>query len=162
GGAAQEVGEYLKFCLGVSGADLVERCVHSRVEAKHFGVALAPAAYGDRAAVGGVRVPVAGDPSAAFEPVQDAGQGGGGEPSPPAQGAGAERAVNGDQVEAFQVHVLEVKAAADTVVEQRQLAAQLAHRVPDADRQPPPAAGQFGTLKWYRIHMICFPYYMKT
>jgi hypothetical protein len=55
--------------------------------------------------------------------------------------------MNGDQVETLQVHVLEVKAGADTVVKQRQLTAQLAQRVPDANSQPPSAATRLGVLK---------------
>ena len=57
--------------------------------------------------------------AAALEPVEDAGQGGGVQPGAAGQGAGAERAVPGDEVQAFQVGGLEVQARADAVVEQR-------------------------------------------
>jgi hypothetical protein len=127
GCAAQEAGEEFEFAVFILGADLVHRGVHPRVDEVEAEDLRAPAAGhldGDAAAVGGVAAAV--DPAAAFEPVEDAGHGGGVQPGSPGQGAGAERAVPGDEVKAFQVGGLEVEARADAVVEQRQLGAQAA------------------------------------
>ena len=69
---------------------------------------------------------VAFDPAAAFEPVEDAGQGGGVQSGALSQGTRAEGTVPGDQIKAFQVGRLEVEARADAVVEQGQLGTQVA------------------------------------
>jgi hypothetical protein len=50
--------------------------------------------------------------------------------------------VAGDHVEALQVDVLEAQAVADVVVEQRQLAVQLAQRFLDGGDRSPPAPGR--------------------
>ena len=126
GCAAQETGQELEILVFVSGADLVHRGIHAgvdQVEAQDLRAAATSRLDDDTAAVGGVAA--AFDPAAAFEPVQDAGQGGGVQPGVTGQGARAERAVPGDEVKALQVGGLEVEAGADAVVEQRQLGAQV-------------------------------------
>jgi hypothetical protein len=70
----EEVGKQLEPVV-VAGAELVHRGVHPCLEAEQLGVAVAQWADDDGAAVGGVVL--TGDPAAAFEPVQDAGDGGG-------------------------------------------------------------------------------------
>src|SRR5690349_8435113 len=126
GGAVQEAGQELEILVVVPGADLVHRGVHAgvdQVEAQDLRSAAAGRLDDDAAAVGGVAA--AFDPAAAFEAVEDAGQGGGVEPGAAGQGARAERAVPGDEVKAFQVGGLELEAGADAVVEQRQLGTQV-------------------------------------
>src|SRR5215510_4401989 len=147
GCAAQKVGEHLKFAGGVSGADLVHRGVHPRVEAEELGVAVAERPDGHRAAVG--RVAVTCHPAAAFEPVEDAGDGGRVQAGAPGERARADRAVTVDQVQAVEVDVVERNARADVVVQQRQLNGQLAQRLPDRCRQPPPARGGPVVRSWY-------------
>jgi hypothetical protein len=100
-----------------SGADLVHRGVHPGVEAHQLRVPLVQRADDDGAAVG--RVAVAGHPSAAFQPVQDAGQGRGVQPGAPRKRAGAERTLTDDEVEAVEVDLPEVNLAADQMVEER-------------------------------------------
>src|SRR6266536_4729884 len=95
GGAAEEVGEQFELGVGVSGAELVHRGVHPRVQAQQLRVAVASGVDEDGAAVG--RVAAAGDPAAAFEPVEDAGRGGGVQSGASGEGAGAERAVAVDE-----------------------------------------------------------------
>jgi hypothetical protein len=73
----EEVGEQLELVV-VAGAELVHRGVHTCIEAEQLGVAVAQRADDDGAAVAGVAL--AGDPAAAFEAVQDAGDGGGVQP----------------------------------------------------------------------------------
>jgi hypothetical protein len=72
----EEVGEQLELVVVVAGAELVHRGVHPRVEAEQLGVAVAQRPDDDGPAVAGVTL--ADDPAAAFEAVQDAGDGGGG------------------------------------------------------------------------------------
>ena len=84
------------------------------------------------------RVAFAGYPAAAFEPVEDARDGGGVERGAFCQGAWTERTVAGDEVEAIEVDVVEPGARADLVVEQGQLDAQRAQRLLDRRGQPPP------------------------
>jgi hypothetical protein len=50
--------------------------------------------------------------------------------------------VAGDHVEALEVDVLEAQAVADVVVEERQLAVQLAQRLLDGGDRAPPATGR--------------------
>src|SRR6266568_6428488 len=93
GCAAQEAVEELEFLVVIVRADLVHRGVHpgvDEVEAEDLRAAAGRYPQDDTAAVGGVAVAV--DPAAAFEPVQDAGQGGGVQSGPLGQGARAERA----------------------------------------------------------------------
>src|SRR6185312_979503 len=94
----------LEVLVVVPGADLVHRGIHAgvdQVEAQDLRAAAPGRLDDDAAAVGGVAA--AFDPAAAFEPVEDAGQGGGVEPGAAGQGARAEGAVLGDEVKAFQV-----------------------------------------------------------
>jgi hypothetical protein len=114
----EEVGEELKLVVAVAGAELVHRGVHPCIEAEQLGVAVAQCADDDGAAVAGVTL--ASDPAAAFEPVQDAGDGGGVQPGASRQGAGVEGTVAVDELEAVQVGVVEVDVGADVVVEQGQ------------------------------------------
>jgi len=58
-----------------------------------------------------------GHPAGAFEPVEDAGHCGRVQPGAAGDGAGTERAVAVDEVEAVHVDVLEVKARSDLAVE---------------------------------------------
>ena len=116
GCAAQEAGDELKFVVLIARADLVHCRVHSRVEAEYLRGPVAQGPEDDAAAVGGVAV--AGDPAAAFEPVEDAGHGGGLEDGAPRQHARAERAVAVDEVKALQAGALEVEMVPDLVVEQ--------------------------------------------
>src|SRR6266508_1804540 len=105
------------------------------------------------AGVGG-GVAVAGDPAAALESVQDAGDGRGVQASASGQGAGAERAVAVDEVQAVQVDVIEVEMGADVVIEQRELDAQLAQRLLDRGGQPS-SVSRAGLLRLrYVAHMI--------
>ncbi len=104
-GALEEVGEYFELGYPVAGAELVNRGVHPGVEAEQLGVAVPQGPDDDGSAVG--RVALAGDPAAAFEPVEDAGDGGRVQPGPAGEGGGAERAVAGDEVEAVEVDVVE-------------------------------------------------------
>jgi hypothetical protein len=97
----EEVGEQLELVVAVAGAELVHRGVHPRVEAEQLGVAVAECADDDGAAVAGVAL--AGDPAAAFQPVQDAGDGGGVQPGVSCEGAGVEGTVAVDELEAVQV-----------------------------------------------------------
>jgi hypothetical protein len=78
------------FGFGVSGADLIHRGVHPRVEAKQLCAPAGQGTHGDGAAVGRVAAP--GHPAAAFQTVEDAGHGGGVQPGASGQGARAERA----------------------------------------------------------------------
>src|SRR5215471_2257142 len=159
GGPAEEVGEHLEFGFGVSGTDLVQRGVHPRVEAQHLGAAVAERPDPHRAAVG--LVAVTRHPAAAFQPVEDAGDGGRVQPGPPGEGARAERAVAADEVKAVEVHVVQVKTPADVVVEQGQLDAQLAQRLLDRRGQPAPVPRGPVVPRFYLgSHVICFPYYM--
>src|SRR6266511_1714809 len=99
-------------------------------------------------------VAVAGDPAAALESVQDAGDGRGVQASASGQGAGAERAVAVDEVQAVQVDVIEVEMGADVVIEQRELDAQLAQRLLDRGGQPS-SVSRAGLLRLrYVAHMI--------
>ena len=137
GRAVQEVGQELEVLVVVLGADLVHGGVHSgvdEVEAEDLRSAAPGRLDDDAAAVGGVTAAI--DPAAAFEPVEDAGHGGGVQPGAPGQGARAERAVPGDEVKALQVSGLEIEACADAVVEQRQLGAQVPQRLLDRAVQP--------------------------
>ena len=89
------------------------RRVHPGREAEHL---CAPAAHrldDDAAAVG--RGAVARDPAAEFEPVDDAGHGGGVEAGASCQCARAERAVTVEEIQAIQVSALEVATPADAV-----------------------------------------------
>src|SRR6266498_2299715 len=156
GGAAQEVGEQFELGVGVAGAELVHRGVHPRVQADQLGAAVAQRADDDGAAV--VRVALAGDPAAAFEPVEDAGHGGGVQPGASGQGAGAERAVAVDELQAVQVDVFEVSVGADVVVEQRQLHAQLAQRLFDGVDGAPSAPLSVWSPCLRHVHMIWSPY----
>src|ERR1700745_2909567 len=111
GGAAQETGKELEILVFVPGADLVHRGVHAgvdQVEAQDLCSSAAGRLHDDAAAVGGVAA--AFDPAAAFEAVEDAGQGGGVEPGAAGQGARAERGVPGGEIKALQVGGLEVEA----------------------------------------------------
>ena len=129
GRAAQEAGDELKFAVLITRADPRHCRVHPGREAEHL---RAPAAHrldDDAAAVG--RVAVARDPAAAFEPVDDAGHGGGVEAGASCQCARAERAVTVDEVKALQVGALEIEVPADAVAEQGQVNAQVAQRLPD-------------------------------
>jgi hypothetical protein len=92
---------------------------------------------------------VAGHPSAAFEPVDDAGHGGGMQPGASCEGARAERAVPVDEIKAVQIDVLEINARADVMVKQGQLDAQLAQRLLDRGTQPPSAPRRAGVLRYY-------------
>jgi len=121
---AEEVGDEVELVVGVVGAELVDGGVHAGVEAVELGVAVAAGVDGDGAAVAGVAL--AGDPAAAFEAVEDAGDGGGVEAGAAGQGAGGQGAVAVDELEAVQVSGLEVGVGADVVVEQGQLGAELA------------------------------------
>ena len=94
------------------------------VEAEQLRAPVAADPDDDGAAV--VRVAVAGHPAAAFEAVEDAGHGGGVQPGASGKGAGVERAVPVDELQAVQVDVFELDVGADVMVEQRQLVAQLA------------------------------------
>ena len=83
------------------------------------------------------------------------------QPGPPGEGTRAERAVPADEVEAVEVHVVQLEAPADVVVEQGQLDAQLAQRLLDRRGQPPPVPRALPVLRFcLGFHMICFPYYM--
>src|SRR5580692_3458595 len=116
--------QQLEVLVVVLGADLVQRGVHAgvdEVEAEDLRSAASGRLDYDAAAVGGVTA--AFDTAAAFEPVEDAGHGGGVQPGATGQGARAERTVAPDEVKALQVSVLEIEARADAVVEQRQLGA---------------------------------------
>jgi hypothetical protein len=122
-GPVEKVGEQFEFVLVVSRIDLVHPAVHSGVEAHEVRVTRAFGADKHGPAVGWVAL--AGHPAAAFEPVEDAGDRGGVETGPSREGAGAERAVTIDQVEAIEVDVPQIELGADQMVKQRQLAAQL-------------------------------------
>jgi hypothetical protein len=120
----EKVGEQFEFGIIVSGADLVHRGVHPRVEAQKLRVPVAKDPHYDSAAVG--RVALAGHPAAALKPVEDAGHGSGVQPGASCKSARAERTVAGDEVEAIEVDVLEIEVCADAMVEQGKLDAQLA------------------------------------
>src|SRR5690242_15087515 len=64
GGPVEEAGEQFELGVGISGADLVHRGVHRRVEAQHLGAAVAERPDPHCAAVG--LVAVARHPAAAF------------------------------------------------------------------------------------------------
>jgi hypothetical protein len=65
------------------------------------------------------RVALSGDPTAAFESVQDASHGGGVETGALREGARAERTVTGDEVQAIEVDVVEIDVGTNLMVEQR-------------------------------------------
>ncbi len=78
GCAAPETGEQLEILVFILHADLLHRRVHPRVndvETEHLRTLAARRPDDDTAALRGVAVAV--DPAAAFEPVEDAGHGGG-------------------------------------------------------------------------------------
>src|SRR6266487_2249052 len=154
GGAAQEVGDELELGVGVAGEERIHRGIHPGVQAVQLLAPVGQGADGDGAAIGGVGVAVAGDPAAALESVQDAGDGRGVQASASGQGAGAERAVAVDEVQAVQVDVIEVEMGADVVIEQRELDAQLAQRLLDRGGQPS-SVSRAGLLRLrYVAHMI--------
>src|SRR5215471_14257725 len=137
GGAAQEPGDELEVVAGIVGADLRELGVHPGSEPQDVRAAAGYRLEDDAAAVG--RIALAQDPAAALEAVDDAGHGGGVEAGQPGQRARAERAVPVDEIKALQVGALEVEMPADALVEQGQLDAQVAQRLPDGPVQRAPA-----------------------
>jgi len=90
---------------------------------------------------GAFGVAFADDPVAALQAVQDAGDRRGVQAGAFGQGAGAQRAVPVDQVQAVQVDVLQVDTHADVVAEQGQLVVQVAQRVLDRRGQAPVVPG---------------------
>jgi len=90
GCAAPETGEHLEILVFILHADLLHRRVHPRVndvETEHLRTLAARRPDDDTAALRGVAVAV--DPAAAFEPVEDAGHGGGCSPAHQSAWAGA-------------------------------------------------------------------------
>ena len=84
GCAAPETGEQLEILVFILRADLLHRRVHPRVndvETEHLRTLAARRPDDDTAALRGVAAAV--DPAAAFEPVEDAGHGGGCSPRAP-------------------------------------------------------------------------------
>lgn len=67
GGALQELGEEFRLAGRVSGADLVHRGVHPRVQAEQLGPALSQGPDDDRAAIGRAGVALAHDPAAELD-----------------------------------------------------------------------------------------------
>ena len=150
GRAAQETGEELQFLVVVPAADLLQRGVHAgvdEIEPEDLGATAAGGPDQDAAPVGGIAVAV--DPAPAFEPVQDAGDGGGMQSRGAGQGARAERAVPVDEVQAFQVGGPQVQAGADAVIEQGQLRAQVAQRLSDPAGEPSPARSRAAIVRCY-------------
>ncbi len=119
----EEVGDRFQLPLAVFGVDPVHRAVHSRVEAKEIRQAFTSGADDDAATVR--RVALAGDPTSAFEPVEDPGDGGGMQPGQSRECARAHWPFAVDEIEAIDVDVPELEFRADLMVEQGQLDRQL-------------------------------------
>src|SRR5438874_12412290 len=81
------------------------------------------------------RFAIASHPAVALEPVENAGHGRGVQLGALRNQARAERTVEGDEIEAIEVDVLQIDFRADLAVERAELVAQLAQRLLDRPGQ---------------------------
>src|SRR5439155_11457506 len=99
------------------------------------------------------RIAFASDPATALEPVEDPGDGRGVQPGHSRERARAERAETVDEIEKVEVDVPQRDLCADPVVQQRQLAVELAQRVSDLERQSPPPPRRLDVLSRSRLRL---------
>src|SRR6267142_2731988 len=154
--APEEVGHRAEPGIIIAGADLAHRGVHPGIEARQLRGLLAQGPDHHRPAIR--RVSLADHPAALLQPVEDARDGGRVQRGPLGQRARAQRALSGDQVQAVQVDVVESRAGADLVVEQRELDGQRPQRLLDRGGQAPPIRIRCRS----GIHTICNPYYLTS
>src|SRR5579863_5422555 len=162
-GGADEAEDQPEFVVRVLAANVVHGGAHAGVETEDLGTAIAEHPHADRPAIDWIAFP--DHPVTAFEPVQNTGDGGGMQAGLAGKRTGAHRPVPGQQVQARQIAVVEVKMGDDLVVEQGQLDGQLTQRVLHLVGEPPPFPAsqlirRYPLSSYYGTHMICSFYRM--
>src|SRR6266702_781112 len=160
GGAPQEVGKQFELGLGVPRTDPVQPRAHPRVEPEQLRVAPTHGPNSHRPPIDRRRITLPGDPPATRQPIENPGDRGGMQPSPPGQAGGADRTVQGDQLKAVQINVLEINMHANLMVEQRELVTQRPQRRLHRHRDPPPTPSSTRAGRRYEFHILLISSYL--